>query len=310
MANFFLHRCGLMALSLAGVIVISFLLIHMVPGDPVDLMLGDQAALSDKIGLRHELGLDLPLNRQFERYLHDLAHLDLGRSLRTRLPVFDEILAHFPATLELSVASLLLALAWGLPLGVASAVYKRSLTDKIAGFVTLLGMSTPGVFLGPALVYLFAIKLGWFPISDRGGIEHLVLPAVSLALPLGAVLVKMTRTALLDVLHDDYMRTALAKGVSPLALYFRHALRNALIPIVTIVGLQLSALLTGTVITETIFDWPGLGLLLFDSIGSRDYPTVQGCILFIACVYVIVNFLTDLAYGVVNPRIRVDGSGS
>lgn len=310
MARFLLHRFGLTALSLAGVIVLSFFLIHLVPGDPVDLMLGEQAALADKIGLRHELGLDLSLGRQFEHYLHGLSQLDLGISLRTRTPVLDEILSHFPATAELSFASLFLAILWGLPLGVASAVYKNTWFDRLGEGTTLLGMSTPGVFLGPALVYIFAIRLDWFPISDRGGLAHLVLPALSLALPLGAVIVKMSRAALLEVLHDDYMRTARAKGVPPIEIYFHHALRNALIPIVTIVGLQLSALLTGTVITETIFDWPGIGLLLFDSIGSRDYPAVQGCILFIACVYVGVNFLTDIAYGAVNPRIRLSHEGT
>jgi peptide/nickel transport system permease protein len=229
----------------------------------------------------------------------------LGTSLSTRVPVSDEIAAHFPATFELAVTALVIAMLWGLPLGVWSAVGAGGWRDHLGSAISLFGMSVPGVFLGPALIYIFAIRLDWLPVSDRGGPEHLVLPACSLALPLGAVIVKMTRAAMLEVLKNDYMRTARAKGVSEFVLYFHHALRNALMPIVTIVGLQLSALLTGTVITETIFDWPGLGLLLFTAIQRRDYPMVQGCVLFIACIYVLVNWLTDLAYGLVNPQVRL-----
>lgn len=242
---------------------------------------------------------------QFVDYVAHVWRLDLGQSLVTRYPVAEEIERHFPATAALSLTSLLLALAWGLPVGVLSAVGHNGWRDRLGGLLALVGMSVPGVFLGPALVYVFALRLEWFPVSDRGGLEHLVLPALSLAIPLGAVIVKMTRAAMLEVLRDDYMRTARAKGVGPLGLYFRHALRNALVPIVTIVGLQLSALLTGTVITETIFDWPGLGMLLLNAIQGRDYPLVQGCVLLIAGVYVVVNFATDLAYGWVNPRVRV-----
>lgn len=294
-----------MLLSLAGVVCLSFLLIHLVPGDPVDAILGEQAAQEDKINLRRELGLDLPLAQQFTHYVQNLARLDLGRSLHTRYPVLQEIRDHFPATLELSLTAMLFALGWGLPLGVLSAVRVGTWRDQLSGLISLLGMSVPGVFLGPALIYIFAIELDWFPVSDRGGLEHLILPALSLALPLGAVIAKMTRAAMLEVLRDDYMRTARAKGVSDFALYYKHALRNALIPVTTIVGIQLSALLTGTVITETIFDWPGIGSLLFGSIQSRDYPLVQGCVLFVACIYVTVNLLTDLTYGLVNPRVRV-----
>lgn len=297
-----------MCVSLAGVILLSFLLIHLVPGDPVDMILGEQAALSDKENLRHELGLDIPLGKQLLQDLRNLSHFQLGKSLRTRGPVVEEIWNHFPATLELSVGALALALLWGLPMGVWAAVGERSWRDRIAGLASLFGMSIPGVFLGPILIYIFAIRLDWLPVSDIGGIEHLILPAISLALPLGSAISRMTRTALLEVLRDDYMRTARAKGVGEFALYFKHALGNALIPIVTIVGLQLSALLTGTVVTETIFDWPGIGLLLFDSIQRRDYPMVQGTVLFVAVIYVIVNWLTDIAYGLVNPRVRLAGT--
>lgn len=305
MLGYSLKRGALMLVSLFGVAVLSFGLIHLVPGDPVDGLLGEQAAAEDKARLRAELGLDLPLPAQFAAYAANLTRFDLGTSLATRYPVGEEITRHFPATVELSLTALFLALLWGLPAGVFSAVAQNRWPDRLGGALSLVGMSVPGVFLGPALVYVFAIRLEWFPVSDRGGLEHLALPALSLALPLGAVIVKMTRAAMLEVLRDDYMRTARAKGVGEFGLYFRHALRNALVPIVTIVGLQLSALLTGTVITETIFDWPGLGTLLLGAIQSRDYPLVQGCVLFIASIYVLVNFATDLAYGIVNPRVRV-----
>jgi peptide/nickel transport system permease protein len=302
--RFALQRFGFVLPSLFGVITLSFMLIHFIPGDPVDFVLGEQADVRDKDHLRHQLGLDQALLVQYGSYLNHLAHLDLGQSLHTHQPVLREIAQHFPATLELSLAALAIALTWGIPLGVWSAVYPHSWRDYSGQILALVGMSVPGVFLGPALVYVFAIRLDWFPVSERGGWEHLALPALSLALPLGAVVVRMTRAALLEVISEDYIRTARSKGVSERRVYFHHALRNALIPIVTIVGLQLGALLTGTVITETIFDWPGLGTLLYGSIQRRDYPLVQGCVLFVAAIYVLVNLLTDLSYGLVNPRVR------
>lgn len=305
MLTYTLRRIGYALPSLLGVITLSFFLIHLVPGDPVDFVLGEQADLRDKQSLRHELGLDLPIAEQYGTYLWKLVHLDFGRSVHTRGPVFSEIIRRFPATFELSVAALCVALLWGLPLGVWSAIRPYSWRDQGIGVMGLIGMSVPGVFLGPALVYLFAMRLDWLPVSERGGMEHLVLPALSLALPLGAVILRMTRAAMLEVVNEDYIRTARSKGASEKRIYFSHALRNALIPIVTIVGLQLGALLTGTVITETIFDWPGLGTLLYGSIQRRDYPVVQGCVLFVACIYVFVNLLTDLSYGFVNPKVRV-----
>lgn len=281
------------------------MLIHLVPGDPVDFVLGEQADARDKDNLRHELGLDQSLSHQYSSYLVRLVHLDYGRSLHSKAPVLTEIAERFPATVELTFAALCFALLWGLPLGVWSAVRPHSWWDAAGSTLGLLGMSVPGVFLGPALVYVFAMRLGWLPVSERGGLSHLILPAFSLALPLGAVILRMTRAAMLEVVNEDYIRTARAKGASETKIYFRHALRNALIPIVTIVGLQLGALLTGTVITETIFDWPGLGTLIYGSIQRRDYPMVQGCVLFVACIYVLINLLTDLAYGVVNPKVRM-----
>ena len=305
MLTFTLRRILYAIPSLLGVITISFFLIHLIPGDPVDFVLGEQADMRDKLALRHELGLDLPLPQQFVTYLEKLAHLDFGRSVHSHESVFAEVSHRFPATGELSLAALALALLWGLPSGVWSAIRPHSFQDQGFGVLGLIGMSVPGVFLGPALIYLFAMRLGWLPVSERGGIDHLLLPAVSLALPLGAVILRMTRASMLEVVHEDYIRTARSKGVSERWIFFRHALRNALIPIVTIVGLQLGALLTGTVITETIFDWPGLGTLLYGAIQRRDYPMVQGCVLFVAFIYVAVNLLTDLSYGLVNPKVRM-----
>lgn len=304
MIQFAAKRFSLMLISLFGVVTLSFLLLHFVPGDPVEIMLGEQASAADKANLREALGLNLPITEQYWVYLKKLSHFDLGRSLTLRTPVATEIGKHFPATAELTLAALLLAIAWGLPAGVFATFKPGDLRDKSAGLMALLGMSIPGVFLGPLLIFVFAIKLDWFPVSDRGTWAHLALPAMSLALPLGAVILRMTRASLLEVLNEDYIRTARSKGVAPRGVYFHHALRNALIPIVTVLGLQLAGLLTGTVITETVFDWPGIGSLIFSAIQRRDYPLVQGCVLFVASIYVLVNLGTDLAYAVVNPKIR------
>jgi peptide/nickel transport system permease protein len=303
--RYILRRLALTLPSLFGVITLAFLLIHFVPGDPVDLMLGDRAPLSDKENLRHELGLDLPLAEQYAHHLGQVARFEFGRSLTSRETVGSEIAAYFPATLELALAAMILALLWGLPLGVWAAVKPRSPWGWSAEALGLIGMSIPGVFLGPALVYIFAIKLDLLPVSERGGLDHLILPATSLAIPLGAVILRMTRASVIEVLHEDFIRTARSKGLGDRAVHFKHALRNALIPIVTIVTLQLGALLTGTVITETIFDWPGIGTLLFGAIQRRDYPVVQACILTVATIYILVNFLGDVFYGVVNPRVRL-----
>ena len=307
MFNYTLRRLLITLPSLLGVITLAFLLIHVVPGDPVDQLLGEQASTQDRANLRRELGLDQPMAAQYLNYLGRLAHFDLGHSLVNREPVAVEILSHFPATLQLSVAALLMALLWGLPLGVQAAVKPRSIWGMAAEGFGLLGMSVPAVFLGPVLVYVFAIRWDVLPVSEREGFESVILPALSLALPLGAVITRMTRASVCEVLNEDYIRTARSKGLGDRAIYYQHALRNALIPIVTVVSLQLGALLTGTVITETIFDWPGIGTLLLGAIQRRDYPVVQACILMVACIYILVNFAGDILYGVVNPRVRLDG---
>jgi peptide/nickel transport system permease protein len=290
---------------LFGVCVITFLLVHLVPGDPVELLLGDQASQEDKSSLRHQLGLDQSLQTQFTNYLSGLLHGDLGTSLQTRTPVAAQIAARMPATIELTFFALILALFWGLPLGAWAGSHPGSLWDRLSLAAGLIGMSVPGVFLGPFLIYIFAIRLDFFPVSERGGLEHLILPSLSLAIPLGSVIVRITRASMLEVVNEDFIRTARSKGLSEYSIYLKHALRNALMPVVTIVGLQAGALLTGTVITETIFDWPGIGSLLYNGIQRRDYTIVQGCVLLIATVYVLVNFMTDLLYGVVNPRVRI-----
>lgn len=290
---------------LIGVCVTTFLLVHLVPGDPVDLILGDQATAQDKQNLRHDLGLDLSLGQQFVRYATGVLTGNLGMSLQSREPVSQEIAARFPATFELTLAAMLLALLWGLPWGAWAGAKPRSKSDQMSMVAGLIAMSLPGIFLGPFLIYVFAVRLDLFPVSERGGLDHLFLPALSLAIPLGAVILRITRASMREVVNDDYIRTARSKGLSERAIYLRHALRNALMPVVTIVGIQTGAILTGTVITETIFDWPGIGSLLFNAIQRRDYPVIQGCVLLIATIYVVVNLLTDLTYGLVNPKVRL-----
>ncbi|MCB0411509.1 MAG: ABC transporter permease [Bdellovibrionales bacterium] len=287
-----------------GVCTLTFLLIHFVPGDPVDVILGDQASAIDKEALRKSLGLDQPLPEQYASFMGGLTHFDLGRSLHSKKPVSTEIAERIPATAELAITALMLAVLIGIPLGVVAAIRQFRPTDYSVMLISLWGMSIPGIFLGPLLIWIFAIKLDLFPVSDRNGLISLVLPAVSLAIPLSAVLMRLTRASMLEVINEDYIRTARSKGLDNPVVFFKHALSNALIPIITVVGLQVGALLTGTVITETIFDWPGLGTLLLGSIQRRDYPVVQGCILLISLTYVFVNLFTDLAYGIVNPKVR------
>lgn len=290
---------------LIGVSALSFSLLHFVPGDPVDIMLGDQANAADKELLRHELGLDRPFNEQISSFFSGLARLDLGTSLQSKRPVWDEIKERIPATFELTIAAMFLALGVGIPLGVLASVFRKSLFERATLLYGLLGMSTPGFWLGPMLILIFAINLDWFPVSDRGGLENLILPATTLAFALSAILTQVTRASMIEVVREEFINVARAKGAGPLRLWFKHALANAMMPIITIIGLQFGALLTGTVIVETIFDWPGVGTLLFQSIQQRNYPLVQGCVLFIAFTYVFVNLLTDLAYAAANPKVRL-----
>lgn len=303
--TFLLRRLLLSIPVLFGVTTLTFFLIHFVPGDPVDIMLGEQANDVDRTELRRELGLDRPLHEQYLNFFENLFRLDLGKSLHSRRPVTEELAERIPATLELSFSSMLLALIVGLPLGTLAAAQRGSWLDRCVQIGVLIGLSTPSFWIGPLLILVFALTFDIFPVSERGGLEHLALPCITLAFGLCAVLIQMTRASLGNVIHEDYIQVARAKGLTTFQLYFKHALSNALIPIITIVGLQFGALLTGTVIVETIFDWPGVGTLLYQAIQQRNYPLIQGCVLLIAGTYVMVNFLTDIAYTLANPQLRM-----
>jgi len=298
------RRLLLLVPTLVGVATLVFAFLHLVPGDPVEIMLGESAAPADVAALRHELGLDRPLAVEYVRFLGRAARGDLGRSIAYRVPVVDVIASRYPATLELAAAAFLIALAVGVPLGVAAGVAPGSAVDRIARGASLLGACLPTVWLGPLLVLLFAIRLDWLPVSGRGTAANLVLPAATLGLGMAAVLIRLTRATMLSALRADHVRTARAKGVPEWRVVLVHALRNAAAPIATVAGLQAGALLAGTVITETIFAWPGLGRLVVQAIDARDYPLVQGCVLVIGVSYVAVNTLTDLAHRLLDPRLR------
>lgn len=281
-----------------------FLLIHLVPGDPIVQMLGEGAPASDVAATRHEYGLDLPLPQQYVRYWKGVLHGDLGPSIRYGQGVTRLIAQRYPFTLQLTLASLLIAILISVPAGVRSAQRRGRWDDKLLSVVSLFGLSFPNFALGPILILFFAIKLGWLPVSGTGTFAHLVLPSITMGGALAAILTRMVRTSMLEELGQDYIRTARAKGLSERAVVYRHALRNAMLPVLTVVGLQFGALLAGAIVTETIFSWPGIGRLTIQAIGNRDYYLVQGCILAIGLTYVLVNFLTDLLYSVANPRIR------
>jgi peptide/nickel transport system permease protein len=288
------------------IVTLVFLLVHIVPGDPVQQMLGEGARAGDLIQLRHALGLDVPISTQYKHYLAGVVRGDLGDSFRFQQPVMRVVLAHYPATLELAIVALLACAAIGIPAGLLAAARRGTSTDHAVGLFTLFGLSVPNFALGPVLILVFSVILGWLPVSGRGGPAHLILPAITLGAALAAILTRMVRTSVIEELSSDYVRTAHAKGLSPSAVLFRHAFRNALIPILTILGLQFGTLLAGTVITETIFSWPGIGRLAVQAIDARDYPLLQGCILLIAFSYVVVNLLTDVICAFVDPRVRFE----
>lgn len=297
-------RLGSAAVAVLGVCTLVFALIHLVPGDPVEAMLGESARPADRAALSAALGLDRPIWVQYADYLGGLARLDLGESIAHQRPVATVIAERLPATLVLAVASLGLALMIALPLGVLAAYRQGRGADRVAMGFSLLGLSLPNFWLGPLLILVFSLWLGWTPVSGRDGLVSLILPAITLGTGLAAVLARMVRASVLEVLGEDYIRTARAKGLAPPRVLVRHALRNAWLPVLTLVGLQLGALLGGAVITETVFGWPGVGSLMIEAIQTRDYPLVQGCVLLIALIYVLVNALTDLAYVWIDPRIR------
>jgi ABC-type dipeptide/oligopeptide/nickel transport system permease component len=304
------RRLALTVPVLLGVATLVFSLIHLIPGDPAQAMLGPTAADADVAQLRRQLGLDRPLIAQYVSFLQGLLHGDLGTSLRTGMPVTGELLGRVPATLELAAAAMLVALAVSIPLGILAAVRRGGVVDHLAMTVSLAGVCVPNFWLGPMLAIVFAVELGWLPVSGRGSVDHLVLPAVSLGAALAAVLARMTRASLAEELREPYVAAARARGASSTRAVLVHAFRNSLIPVVTVIGLQFGAVLTGAVITETIFAWPGIGRLLIQSIGFRDYPMVQGCILLIATTYAATILLTDLLYVAFDPRIRYQSRGS
>ena len=303
-----------LALTLPAVwLVVSlvFLLLHLVPGDPVQQMLGDGATPADIGRLRHELKLDESLGHQYLDYWNGVLHGDLGTSIRLHDTVAHLVTARYPYTLALTVVALVLALALALPAGILAAVHRGRRTDQLLGIVSLFGLSVPGLALGPILILVFSILFGWLPVSGAnasGGASidwhYLVLPGLAMGASLAAILTRMVRTAMLEELGNDYVRTARAKGLSEFRVVCGHALPNALVPIVTVVGLQFGALLAGAIVTEKIFSWPGMGRLVVDSISSRDYAVVQGCLLSIGLTYILVNLLTDAVYCWINPRIR------
>lgn len=308
MLRYLTRRLLLTIPVLLGVATLVFALIHFIPGDPAQAMLGEGASPEDIAQLRTRLGLDRPLLVQYGVFLNGAVHGDLGVSLRNDQPVAKQILERMPATAELAFAAMAVALLIALPLGIVAAVWRGTWIDHTAMTLSLVGISIPNFWLGPMMAIVFAVQLGWLPVGGSGTLAHLVLPSVTLGAALAAILARMTRASLLEELREPYVLAARAKGVSRSRAVLHHAFRNSLIPIVTILGLQFGVVLTGAVITETIFAWPGIGRLLIQSISFRDYPTVQGCVLLIAITYVGVNLLTDLTYGFLDPRIRVGRS--
>jgi ABC-type dipeptide/oligopeptide/nickel transport system permease component len=304
MRSFLLRRLLLTVPVLFGVITLVFSFIHLVPGDPVQIMLGEGAQAADVEQLRHKLGLDQPVLRQYGSYLTDLLRGDLGVSFRFGEPVTQIILSRYPATMQLACLALVVGILIAIPAGVLAATQPGSWLDRTITSVTLLGISLPNFVSGPLAIIVFSILLGWLPVSGRLGPAHYVLPAATLGVALSAILTRMVRAGMIEELQEEYVKTARAKGLPESKVLLKHALKNSLIPVVTIIGLQFGTLLAGAIITETIFSWPGIGRLTIQAINSRDYPLVQGCILMIASTYVAVNLLTDLVYGFLDPRIK------
>ncbi len=298
-------RLGVALPAIWLILTMVFMLVHIVPGDPVQQMLGEDARAEDLNNLRHALGLDQPILTQYAHYMTGLVRGDWGKSFHFQSSVLTLVMHRYPATLELALTAMIVCAAIAIPAGVAAARNRGRASDHAIGVFTLLGLSVPNFALGPMLILLFSITFGWLPVSGRGGISHLILPAATLGAALAAILTRMVRGSMIEELGSDYVRTARAKGLSERAVLYRHAFPNALVPIITILGLQFGTLLAGTIVTESIFSWPGIGRLTVQAIQSRDYPLLQGCILVIALSYVVVNLLTDVVYSLIDPRIRV-----
>jgi peptide/nickel transport system permease protein len=306
MLNYTLRRILIAIPSLFGVLIVIFLMVRLAPGDPALYLAGEFADQATIERIRVRFGLDRPIHEQFGIYLQRLAQLDLGRSTRTNRAVVDDLAQFFPNTVELALASIVIAFLIGVPAGVLAAVRQNTWADAVVMVGALIGVSMPVFWFGLLAILFFSVQLGWFPVAGRGTFAHLILPAVTLGVSSMAIIARMTRSALLEVLSQDYVRTALAKGLRARVVILKHALRNALIPVITVIGLEFGSLMAGAVLTETVFTWPGIGRLLVTSILARDYPVVQGSVLLIATSFIVINILVDLVYAFIDPRIRYD----
>jgi peptide/nickel transport system permease protein len=301
--RYLLQRSLLLLPTLFGTLTLVFFLIHLVPGDPVEIMLGETASAADKEELRRSLALDQPLMVQYHSFLTGLLRGNLGSSLYEQSSVTDLIRTRLPATIELTLCAMAIAVIISFPLAILAAINRGSGIDRSALLFSLLGLSLPNFWLGPLLMIIFSIQLGWTPVSGRGGLDHLVLPSLTLGMGMAAILTRILRGSLLQVSNEDYVRSARAKGLSEKQVWLKHTLRNALLSVITIMSLQFGSLLAGSIITETVFSWPGIGRLTVQAIQTRDYPLVQGCVLVIAISYILVNLITDIFYHLVDPRI-------
>ncbi len=306
MARYLIKRLLTILPTMLGVVTLVFFLVHLIPGDPVAVMLGEHAMAVEKAALRHQLGLDQPLLHQYLMFLKGIFQGNLGNSIFYRLPVSAVIASRLPATIILAAAAMAVALLIALPLGILAGCRQYSAIDNVSMFFSLLGISMPNFWLGPLLIIVFSIKLDWLPVSGMDGLKSLILPAVTLGTALAAILSRMTRSSLLEVISQEYLVAARARGLPGWRVLLKHALKNALLPVVTIVGLQFGALLSGAIVTEKVFSWPGIGSLLIQAVFTRDYPMVQGCILVISFCYIIANVATELFYAFIDPRIRYE----
>ncbi len=306
MRKFLIRRILLFIPVLLGTLTLAFSIIHFIPGDPVDIILGENALPADKEALRKALKLDLPLHKQYIAFLSGFFKGDLGYSIYTKQPVIRTVMERYPATIELALASIIFSVLFSFPLGIIAAIYKDRWPDHISRFFSLAGLCMPNFFLAPILIIIFSIELGLLPVSGTGGVQNIILPSITLGLGMSSILTRMIRSSLCEVLNDDYIRGAKAKGVDNFSILLKHALPNAFIPVLTILAMQFGSLLAGSIITETIFSWPGVGRLVIQSIYARDYPLLQGCLIFISLSYQFINLILDLLYAFIDPRIRYE----
>jgi len=304
MTSYLVRRLFGMIPTLLIVVVIVFLFVHMLPGDPARLVAGQDADQQTIHLIRQDLGLDLPLHEQFLRYCSDLAHGNLGKSLRTKRPVTQEIAERFMPTLWLTIWSMLWSVMMGMGIGICSAVWRNQWPDRLGMTFAVSGISFPAFALGMMLMQIFSVKLGWLPTVGADSWKHFILPSVTLGAAVAAVMARFTRASFVEVIQEDFVRTARAKGLSESIVVAKHTLRNALIPVVTMMGLQFGFLLGGSIVVETVFNWPGLGRLLVDAVNQRDYPVIQGLVLLFSFEFILINLLVDVLYGAINPSIR------